>query len=190
MANIEELEFKAISGPVTALRRQLGNDTSRRALRMADEQRQRMQMVAIECTTLLLGSFRKCDADDPELYSRCIEHELARYDPEIQREVCDPGRWDWPPKVSEIRKASEKIANERSRVAKREAELVAQFAERRRLDALEAERKALPAPAKTLLRPPDGEHFRRAFDDLVWRKVRREPPAPTVFEFDPATWND
>jgi hypothetical protein len=46
-----------------------------------------------------------------------------------------------------------------------------------------------PDAPKKVASPPDRGHARRALDDLAWRKVRREPPAPSVFELDPETWD-
>jgi hypothetical protein len=121
--------------------RSLPVDGSNKCLsNVAEEQR---RMAAIKCTALLLCSFRKCDADDPEIYGRAIEHVLVRYELDIQREVTAPGRWKFPPSAYEVREDCEAIANERSRAKRREEERARQIEERRRVDALEPDRKAL-----------------------------------------------
>lgn len=182
MAELKHLKL-VIAPQIEALRKSPSN-----GLPIAEQERR--QEAAIDCAALLLGSFRKCDADAPEVFSRAIEYVLARYEVDVQREVTKPGMWKWPPSAYEVREACEKIGGERARIAKREADLAHQLAERRRLDALEAERKALPAPARKAAPPPEPDYAKRAMWDLSWRKTRRESPSPTVFEMDPESWND
>jgi hypothetical protein len=191
--------LKVVAGSqVEALRKSLANDMSKQALRIEDEQRQHRQMVAIECTTVLLGSFRKCDADDPEIYSRAIEHEFARYDVDIQREVADPGKWKYAPwNAHEVRERCEKIASGRARIAEREANLAKQLAERRRLDALQAERKALTyrAPGAAPAGGTRADLERRQAERILARyraaaeASTRHAEIPSVFAMDPAGWD-
>jgi len=162
----------------------------------ADQLDQRQQQAVLH-TALLLGGFRKSDADDPEVYSRVIEHTLARCDVDIQREAADAAKWKYPPTAYELREACEKLANERARAKEREENLRKQLAERRRLDALEAERKALPPPP----REPGTAHL--TIDELDRREAQqildrykaealaaaRPAATPSVFELNPADWN-
>jgi hypothetical protein len=154
------------------------------------------QDTAIKCTALLLGRFRKCDADDPEIYSRTIESVLGDYDPDIQKQVTNPGRWKYPPSDFEIREACESIANARARAKEREDNLRKQLEERRRLDALETERKALASPPRntTTAHLTIDEQERREAERMLARykaeaEASARPPAQSVFELDPADWN-
>ena len=52
-------------------------------------------------------------------------------------------RFQFPPSAYELRQACEAIAGERERARRRDQQLIEQLEERRRLDALQAERKAL-----------------------------------------------
>jgi hypothetical protein len=153
--------------------------------------RQERQEIAIECTAILLGGFRKCDADDPEIYSRSIEHVLARYDVDIQRAVTLPGQWKFPPSAFELREACEKIANEKARAKEREERIAAQLEERRLLDAAQAGRKPLLTykPRDSPGHVTRAEQERRQAEAFLARckaeASARPPPTPTVFELDP-----
>jgi hypothetical protein len=125
---------------VAVLRTQLAGASSSSSLPAPSDQRAQLAPVN---TALLLGGFRRCDADDPEAYARTIEHVLARYDVDIQREVTAPGRWQWAPSAWELRQRCETIARERAEAALWDARGAVQLAERRRLDALDAAQPAI-----------------------------------------------
>jgi hypothetical protein len=122
------LPVRLVAGQVEALRN----------LPASERNNPERQEIAIECTAILIGGFRKCDADDPEIYTRSIENVLTRYDVNIQRTVTLPGKWKFPPSAYELREACEAIANERARAKEREENLRKQLEERRRLDAAQA----------------------------------------------------
>ena len=157
---------------------------------------QEQQEIAIECTAILLGGFRKCDADDPEIYSRSIEHVLARYDIDIQRAVTLPGKWKFPPSAYELREACESLAMEKARAREREENVRKMLEERRRFDALQAERKALPSyrprdsPARLTQTDYERIEAERIIDDYrAWSAGSARSPDLSVFELDPQTWN-
>ena len=62
---------------------------------------------------ILLNSFRKLDADDPDVYSRVIEHVLSRYPVDTQRAAVDASIWKWPPSAYEIREFCERRENQK-----------------------------------------------------------------------------
>jgi hypothetical protein len=95
------------------------------------------------CTTRLLGSYRKCDAADPEIFSAAIEDVLAHYAPHIQQAVTDPygglpSRSPFPPNPFEVKQACEELAQAEWARKKRAEDLQKQFANRRADDALRA----------------------------------------------------
>jgi hypothetical protein len=67
---------------------------------------------------VLLGGFRKCDADDPEIYSRSTEQVLARYDVDIQRRRARAGGESR--RAYELRERCEALAKEGTRRKERE----------------------------------------------------------------------
>ena len=181
---------RLVAGQVEALRKLPASERN-------NPEQQERQEIAIECTAILLGGFRKCDADDPEIYSRSVEHVLARYDVVIQRAVTLPGKWKFPPSAYELREACEAISNERARAREREARIAAQFDERRRLDALQTERKALPSyrPRDSPPEATQAEQERIDAQQILDRyeaaaKASAKPAAVSIFELDPTTWND
>jgi hypothetical protein len=189
-------KFEGLKGQVEVLRK-LPVDGQKNSLQEAAREHDQRQQLAVLHTSLLLGGFRKSDADDPEIFSRAIEHVLARYDVEIQREVTNPGRWMWPPTAYELREACERIANEQARAKEREERIRKQLEERRRLDALQAERKPLltyharDSPSQV----PRAEQERREAEQILARyeaaaKASARPPAASsVFELNPDDWN-
>jgi len=82
--------------------------------------------VAADRTRLLLGSYRKGDAEDPDVYTSAVAAVLAQYPEAIVRRVTDPrgglpGTSQWLPTVHEVRAACEReMAPERERM-RREA---------------------------------------------------------------------
>jgi hypothetical protein len=93
---------------------------------------------------LLLGSFRRSDADSPEIFSAALKDVLARYDMDIQKEVIRPGKWKFLPTAYELREVCEAIANERARAKQRDESIRQQLAERD-----ERERELLAKPSQT-----------------------------------------
>ena len=107
-----------------------------------DDHDQRRHLATLNATALV-GRFRKCEADEPAIYFGALECVLARYDMEIQTEAIKPGTWKFPPTDFELRERCEAIANARERARQRDERIRKQLEERRRLDAIETERKAL-----------------------------------------------
>ncbi len=186
--------FKPVNEPVRLVAGQVEALRNLPARERSSPEQQERQEIAIECTAILLGGFRKCDADDPEIYSRSIEHVLARYDADTQRTVTLPGKWKFPPSAYELREACEAIANERARAREREENRRKQLEERRRLDTLQAQRKALPAPP----RKPGTAHLTideldrreaQQIPEAFWGVPSRRPSESSVFELDPENWN-
>jgi hypothetical protein len=121
------------------------SECSNNPVQLDDGAIQRQDMALIYAG-LLLSSFRKTVCDDPEGYIRAMQCVLARYDPDIQKQACEPGRWKWQPSAFELREHCDAIIAARWRVAEREEGIRRQLEERKRLDILEAERKLLAPP--------------------------------------------
>jgi hypothetical protein len=172
-------------------------DGSNKSLReRADQHDQRSQMATLNATALV-GRFRKCEADGPGIYFGALECVLARYDVEIQKEAIKPGTWEFPPTDFELRERCEAIASRKARAKEREENLRKQLEERRRLDALAAERKPLltyharDSPSHV----PRAEQERREAEEFLARckaeaeASARPADAPSVFELDPDNWD-
>jgi hypothetical protein len=181
MGNFQNL--KMVVAPTVEALRNLPSG----ALSKKDAARLKREATATDCVALLLGSFRKCDADVPEIFSQSLEHVLARYDVDIQKEVIDPGQWKFPPTAYELREACEKIAQERHRAAKREAQIAAQLAGRRGADP--------PTGRRAAIAGGEDERKRREAEQILARYAREAgqanaaAAAPSVFEIDPNNWN-
>lgn len=68
--------------------------------------------VASRRSAILLGCYRKGDAEEPEIYAAAVASVLATYPQEIAYRVTDPrtglaGRSQWLPTVAEVRAACE-----------------------------------------------------------------------------------
>lgn len=91
-----------------------------------------------ELTKILLGCFRKGEANDPEIYSGAVLAVLSDYPIEIVQAVVDPrtglpSRIDWYPTVAEVKRACEELAAPlRDRLAREKREQQ-QLAERKTL---------------------------------------------------------
>ena len=96
------------------------------ALTSANDQPRCSLPVAADRTRLLLGSYRKGDAEDPDVYTSAVAAVLAQYPESVVRRVTDPrgglpGTSQWLPTVHEVRAACEReMAPERERM-RREA---------------------------------------------------------------------
>lgn len=83
--------------------------------------------VATRRAAILLGCYRKGDAEDPETYSASVAAVLSTYPQEVAYRVTDPrtglaGRSQWLPTVAEVRAACEaEMAPSRAQ-ARREAQ--------------------------------------------------------------------
>jgi len=191
---LNPLKF-VIAPHVEALRR-LPVDARKNSLPAGADQLDQRRQQAVLHTALLLGGFRKSDADDPEVYSRVIEHTLARYDVDIQREAADAAKWKYPPTAYELRERCETLANERARAKERQERIAQQIEERRQLDAPQTECKPLPyQPREIPVRLTRDElEQRRAQQFLDRCKAEAEATAKpaaaqSVFELDPAEWD-
>ncbi len=97
---------------------------------------------SLEYATLLLGSFRKADCADPEVFASAAVAIFSRYPTGVVRAVTDPhsgiaGRLKWFPTIYEIREACDIENTRRQRIEESEARVKAQFAERDRLAQLD-----------------------------------------------------
>jgi len=136
-------QLKLVAAPVMDQLQRLAVDESNKSLReSADQDDQRRQMATLNAMALV-GRFRKCEADEPGIYFGALECVLARYDVEIQKEAIRPGTWKYPPTDFEMRERCEAISHARAEAKLWDDNVDLQLEERRRLDALEAERKAL-----------------------------------------------
>jgi hypothetical protein len=193
---IEMKPLKLVTAPVVDQLSRLADYGSNKTLReRADEHDQRRQIATLNVTALV-GRFRKCEADEPGIYFGALECVLARYDVEIQKEAIRPGTWKFPPTDYELRERCEEISSEKAERAQLEQMRVAQLEERRRLDALEAERKPLltyharDSPSHV----PRAEQERRQAEEFLARckaeaeASARPADAPSVFELDPDNW--
>ena len=189
-------QLKLVTAPVVDQLSRLPVNGSNKGLREKDDERdQRSQMATLNATALV-GRFRKCEADEPGIYFGTLECVLAGHDVEIQEEAIKPGTWEFPPTDYELRERCELLANRVARAKEREENLRKQFEERRRLDAIHAEHKALPSCRMRDSPPPvtKAELERREAEQVLARyeaaaKASARPSDLSVFELDPATWN-
>lgn len=125
-------------------------------LETSTDQRQQRALYASERARLLLGQYRKGDANDPEIYVATVAAILSEYPPETMRYVTDPrtgiaanplsdpetGRvWTGMPDPANVKRACEMHVAPTRRLEQREAQIRAQFAERQQL--------AIRGPRKT-----------------------------------------
>jgi hypothetical protein len=80
---------------------------------------------ATAAATLILGSYKRSDVDDPKIYVANAVAVLMRFSEAIVREVCEPGagiqtKIDWPPNQKELRQECERIAGEHAQRRHRE----------------------------------------------------------------------
>ena len=83
-----------------------------------------IQNLAIDRAQVLFGSYRRTDANDPEIYLRAIAAVLANYPPDLMREVTDPltgiqttERFEtWPPNAGELKRYCDEIVCRRARL--------------------------------------------------------------------------
>lgn len=71
-----------------------------------------LTLEAAKAAKLLLGCYRKGDANDPEIYVQAVVSVLAEYPSEVIKAVCDPryglpAKSKWLPTVSEVKEACE-----------------------------------------------------------------------------------
>lgn len=190
--------LNVVAAPQVEVLRKLPANGPNRSLQEGTGQVDQRQQQAVINTALLFGGFRKCEADDPEIYSRTVEHVLARYDVDIQRSVADPSRWKFPPTAYEVRQDCEALAQERERAHRRDKALAEQLA-RRREDEARGERKALTYQPRAAPEPTVRvDHEIRQANEILARYQaeaeaanRRQAAAVgalSVFEIDPDEW--
>lgn len=86
---------------------------------------------------MLLGCYRRGDANDPDIYVRAVASVLGEYPLEVIKWVCDPrhglpSKSEWLPTVSEVKKACE--------------EAMAPIDRRRRMEEAAEERRTALSP--------------------------------------------
>jgi hypothetical protein len=138
----------------------------------------------------LFGSYRKGQADDPEIYVAAITAVLSEYPPDVVAYVTDPRtglqqRSKWLPDVPEVREACEDAMAPRYR-AQREAQARAEReAEATRQARIAAEPKPTLAEMEAKIgrpiqprplveigpEPHDGKHAKRVVADLAKRRA-------------------
>jgi len=94
-----------------------------------------MTEYATERARLLLGCYRRGDANDPDTYVAAITATLARYPEDVIRDVTHPAhglptKKDFLPTVREVYLACEEIMQPRREAAARQARIDKQLAER------------------------------------------------------------
>jgi hypothetical protein len=112
--------------------------------------------VVARCVEILIGCYRKGEADNPEVYTTALAAILEGYPESVVRFVTDPrtglpGRSNWLPTIAEARGACETAMKPIREEAERER--------RKR------ERGALPPPAKTWR--PTREELMARYPDLI-----------------------
>jgi hypothetical protein len=136
----QEIEMKQVkANEVVQQLRQSPADGSSRSLHRADQLDQRKQLATLNATGLI-GGFRNCKADDPEIYFHEIERVLGRYDVDIQKQVADSSLWEYPPTTFELRKRCDAISSERAEAGLWDKAVAETLARRREA---ETDRKAL-----------------------------------------------
>lgn len=108
-----------------------------------------------ERARLLLGQFRRGEANDPAVFVTSIAAVLARYDSEIVTSVTNPrtglaSRSDWLPTIREVVAACEELAGAARGVARRDAALEQQLRDRAAFEA-------------SLVRRPTMDELRRRY---------------------------
>lgn len=131
----------------------------------------------MERARLLFGSYRKGQADDPEVYVASISAVLSEYPPDVVEFVTDPRtgiqkRKKWLPDVPEVVEACEDAMEPRYR-ARREEKY---HAERAAVLREEAARAAMPRPTMDQLRKEHGANWGmkapEGQDDIALEKRR------------------
>src|SRR5215471_4960281 len=74
--------------------------------------------------TILIGCFRKSDANDPAIYLSAVVAVLTKYRPEVVEAITDPttglpAKLKWLPAIAEIVEACEAAANEQAEARRR-----------------------------------------------------------------------
>jgi hypothetical protein len=85
---------------------------------------------------MLLGCYRRGDAEDPETYATAVAAVLSTYPPDIVKRVTDPrigvpGKSKFLPTVSEVREECERLAIEQAARVRRDEQVARQLAERK-----------------------------------------------------------
>ena len=135
--------------------------------------------LAIARARLLMGSWRKIEADDPKTFAATIAKVLSAYPDDVIEAVTDPAgpyrlAWKFPPDAPEIHAACERAMAPRYEASSRAAEhrrIEAQLAERDRVEAArqamrEDQIQRLEACADELQQPPDGRDLEPGLQDI------------------------
>jgi hypothetical protein len=85
--------------------------------------------------SLIFGSYRADQANDPDIYVTAIAHLLSRYPESVGARMTDPknglaGKSKFLPTVSEVRDEAERLVEEDARPIRRSASIQAQLRER------------------------------------------------------------
>ena len=105
-----------------------------RSIGFAQGSKDRMKLASYHAS-LIFGSFRADQANDPDIYVTAITHLLAQYPPSVGARMSDPknglaGKSKFLPTVSEVREEAERLVEEDARPARRSASIQAQLRER------------------------------------------------------------
>lgn len=154
---------------------------------------------------LLLGSYRKGEANDPEVYVSGVVRILAAYPLDVVRRVVDPldglpSYCDWLPKFSEVKAACEKLVapTASDRMREWDSRAASQLAERERLAALprpkqsyadfkrEMAERGMPIDKRSSLPRLDADAVKAKFGitDEQWAAI------PNIPERDLVKWTD
>lgn len=130
------------------------------------------QNFSTERARLLLGQFRRGEANDPGTFVASVAAVLSRYSTEIVMHVTDPRtglavKGDWLPTVREVATECDRLAAEDRRRQNRAAQIEAQLLERQRHE------RAAPRPTLEELRTKHGPNWGLDFDRRVEQRAQR-----------------
>jgi hypothetical protein len=130
--------------------------------------------VAAKRAAILLGCYRKGDAEEPEIYAAALASVLASYPQEVSYRVTDPrtgiaGRSKWLPTVAEVREACE-------------AEMAPYRAEEARKARREATEAVLASPPLRRIAKSSFEELSAALEERYKQNGKPKPFSTTLFE--------
>lgn len=129
---------------------------------------------------LLLGSYRKGDAEDPDTYATAVAAVLSQYPADVVQRVTDPrtgiaGRSKWLPNPSEVREACEAEMAHVDRAARRARDLAAQL--EREQESLRHDRERASRPTGNELQAKYGVGASRSMREVEAEAAARRSEA-------------
>jgi hypothetical protein len=135
-------------------------------------------LVVAKSVEILIGCFRKGDAENPEVYTRALALILSEYPESVVRRVTDPrtglpGRSQWLPTIAEVRHACEV-----------EMKPIHEEAERMRRDHQRANRLEPPAKPPREVRAAMIDRMREKLPLIFPDEVGKVDPVKSQREFE------